>query len=78
MSQKCSPEIIANDCSNPRAKEIFKLMNHDRLATLKPISHVLLDENDIESPTDRHPSKQGHKKIYRYIYNYLQAKGVMQ
>lgn len=78
MSNKCSPEVIAKDCSNLRVKEIFNLMDQNRITTLRPISHVLLDENDVESPTDRHPSKQGHKKIYRYIYNYLQAKGVMQ
>lgn len=77
MSSKCAPEIIAKDCTSSHAKDLFNLIDFDRVVRLRPLSHQLDDDSDFESSTDRHPSKQGHIKIYRYIYTHLQSRGII-
>lgn len=78
MSTKCAPEIIANDCSSKHAKDLFNLLDFDKVVTLRPLSHQLVNSEDFESPTDLHPSKHGHEKIYRYIYNHLKTRGIVE
>jgi hypothetical protein len=87
MSSNCLPEMIVDRLvstdidQQPKSRldahllELYKILPTDLFTV--PISYMISDDDRENPPTDNHPNKTGHYKVYLYILNELQKRNYL-